>query len=151
MKISTRHDIAAPPGEVFAALSDFDRLERLLMESGAEVSRTDDRSHGPAGATWTAKFTYRGRTRRAEASVVTFDLDQQIAMRTKIDGLVTIANTELLPIGDSKTRMFAAIDLRPTTFTSRLLVQSLKLGRGRLQKRLKKRLIQFGDHVEASR
>lgn len=49
--------------------------------------------------------------------------------RTTVVGLVALLKT--------RTRILVSLDLRPTTLSSRLLVQSLKLAKDKLTNRLK--------------
>lgn len=147
MKISTRKDIAAQPADVFAKLTDFPAHEAQARGADVDVSRLDDGS-APARAAWRVAFDYRGRRRRADMAVVTYDPDQQLAIRGAMDGLMALGNVELMDLGDKGTRVFASVDLKPSTMTARILIQSLKLARGALERRLSRRLDRLAVKVE---
>ncbi|WP_375261286.1 SRPBCC family protein [Palleronia sp.] len=147
MKLSARTDVAAPADKIFRHLTDFDRIEAAARNRGAEIERLDDGT-APADAAWRASFPFRGRLRHTEARVVDFEPDEQLALRGESDGLSARVRLELIPLSDRQTRISAIIDLTPATMKARLLVQSLKLARSTLEKRMEGRLRRFGRHVE---
>lgn len=149
LKLSARTDVAAPADKIFRHLTDFDRIETAARDRGAEIERLDDGT-APADAAWRASFPFRGRLRHTEARIVDFEVDEQIALRGESDGLSARVRLELVPLSDRQTRINAHIDLTPATMKARLLVQSLKLARSTLEKRLEGRLQRFGRHVEQS-
>lgn len=150
MKFSSRTEIDAPPQDVFARLSDFDRIEAMARERDVTVERLDDLSNGPSGARWQIVFDYRGKNRTCEADIAAFVQNEQIAARGQMEGLTVFGNVELVEYEAGKTRMFCTVDLKPTTMRARLLVQSLKLAKSALDKRFAKRLTQFGKRIETA-
>ncbi|MBJ3762654.1 SRPBCC family protein [Maribius pontilimi] len=148
MKISTRRDVDLPADQVFDAISDFDTFEERARDKGASVARLDDGREGKAQARWRIGFEFRGRRRLAEARVVTYDTDKQLAMKGETDGVDMMFNVELLEVAPNLTRLFVSIDLRPRSITGRLLVQSLKLAKSALTRRLDKRLGKFAKTLE---
>ena len=148
MKFSSRTDIDAAPADVFARLSDFDRIEGMARERGASVERLDDGSAGPTGARWRIGFDYRGKARVCEAGITSFTPGEQIVARGQLDGLAIFGNVELVEYAPGKTRMHCAVDLKPGSMRARLLVQSMKLAKGTLDKRFAKRVDQVGQRLE---
>ena len=61
MRLSTRQDIDAPLDEAFAAISDFDYLERQILRRGIQIVRTDDLSTPGPGMAWRGDMTLRGQ------------------------------------------------------------------------------------------
>ena len=62
-----------------------------------------------------------------------------------IDGLMAV---ELVALSPRRTRISVALNLSPTGLTGRLLLQSLKLARGKLNKRFKLRLADYARLTE---
>ena len=63
-----------------------------------------------------------------------------------IDGAVVI---ELVALSVARTRLTVSIDLEPRTLGARLLVQSLKLARGTLQRRFELRVADYASEITA--
>ncbi|SPJ25207.1 SRPBCC family protein [Palleronia abyssalis] len=148
MKFSNRTDIDSPPHTVFARLADFDRWETAARDRDIDIARLDAGTD-PAQARWRVAFTFRGRGRSSEVKVIGFEQDQQIAMKGNSDGVVGVVRVELVEPDPGRTRMHVSIDLTPETIKARLLVQSLKLAKTRIEQRLGKRLGKFARRVEA--
>lgn len=149
MKFATREDIAAPIEKVFAAVSDFDGFERAALRRGAEVSRTDAMATPGAGMQWKAHFEFRNRARQADLTLRDFDPPNGIGLFALVGGIEAEMRIDLLPLSRQRTRMDLSIELKPTTIPARLMLQSVKLARGNLSKRLAKRVADFADTIEA--
>ncbi len=55
----------------------------------------------------------------------------------------------MIALSPSKTRLKLSVDLRPQTLSARLLVQSLKLAKGNLDKKFDARVAELSDNVAA--
>lgn len=147
MKLKTRTDVAAPADKIFRHLTDFDRIEAAARARGAEIERLDDRTT-PSQAAWRAEFPFRGRKRHSELRLIDLEPDEQLALRGESDGLTALIRLELVPTSTQTTQLSAIIDLSPATMKARLLLQSLKLAKSSLEKRLDQRLNRFARRVE---
>jgi hypothetical protein len=61
-----------------------------------------------------------------------------------IDGTVVV---ELVPLSRNRTRLSLSIELKPKTIAARIMVQSLRLGRGTLQRRLDLRMADYASEI----
>ncbi|QQA42498.1 SRPBCC family protein [Pelagovum pacificum] len=150
MKFSTREDIEAPIDHVFAHVTDHATFERQALRRGADVQRLDGGTGIGVGSRWKVGFNFRGRRRDLTATVTTFDPPNSIsvgATTTGIDGLTTI---DLVQLSRTRTRLMVAIEMRPTTLAARLMIQSLKLAKSSLDKRLKDRMAKVAREIEIS-
>ncbi len=143
MKLSTREDIEAPIDTVYQAVTDFDGFERQLLRRGVDVTRDETQPLDVPGVCWNAEFDWRGRRQDLTAELVSIDKDQGFAIESKTGGIVCMGVVDLVALSKSRTRMFVSLDLRPTTLSSRLLIQSFKLAKGSITKRFKKRVSDF--------
>lgn len=147
MRFKTHKDIEAPIDVVFARLTDFDQFERQALQRGASVKRL---SQGPigVGSEWDLSFQFRGKGRRLKAKIDSFDRPNEIHLETEASGIVGTTMLDLVQLSPKRTRFNVNIDLKPNTLSARLLLQSLKLARGTLMQRLKKRVEAFAEEVE---
>lgn len=149
MKFSTREDIQAPIEYVFANVSDFSRFERRALRHGAQVDRTDE---GPivVGSQWDVAFKFRGRERRMQLTLGAMEAPEMYRCDAVSGGLHTQTLVELVALSPRRTRLIVSIDLRPRTLTARVLLQSMKLAKTRLNKRFKARVLDYAETVEAA-
>lgn len=149
MKFSTRDDIEAPISQVFAILSDFDLWERGAMRRGAEVSRTDTLTRVGPGMSWLVRFRYRGKQRVLNIALTAIESPARLAFSgdsVPINGNMVI---ELLELSPRRTRMNVATEIKPKTLGARLVLQSLKLAKAKMDRRFAARVAQFSKDIEA--
>ncbi len=147
MKFSTREDIEAPIDHVFAQMSDFDAFQRRAMRRGGQVKRLDD---GPikTGSDWDIAFSYRGKDRRLYAELTEYEPPYQYVVVAGSDGLTITTQVELVALSRGRTRIAIGMDLRAKSLTARLLLQSMKLAKGKLAKRFKARVVEHAEDIE---
>lgn len=147
MKFSTREDVDAPIAEVYQAVSDFDAFERQLLRRGINVARDDSCEATEPGARWEARLTWRDRPIDVEATLVSVDPGTGYALESHGNGVVCMAVVDLVALSKSRTRMFVSLDLKPTTLASRIFLQTLKLTKGSLTQRFKRRVSDFAAGI----
>ena len=147
MNFTTREDIDAPKDVVYAAITDFDRFERRLMRLGIDVLR--DEAHPPpeTGARWKAVLEWRGRSHDVEAELVSIEPDDGYALEAHSSGLICLAVVDLVPLSRTRTRLMVSVEVRATSFGSRLLLASLRLTSGPLQGRFRRRVAEFAAEL----
>ncbi|MDJ0640601.1 MAG: SRPBCC family protein [Paracoccaceae bacterium] len=143
MKFSSREDIDAPIDDVFKAVTDFDAFERRMLRRGVDVTRNEEVPLDSVGAQWQANVSWRGRTHKVDAELVSLTPGEGYAIESRSGGVECMGVVDLVALSKSRTRMFVSIDLKPTTLSSRLFVQSLRLAKGNLTRRFKARVSEF--------
>ena len=149
MRFESTTEVAAPPAEVFDVIADFDTLLALADARGADLVRTDDGRLGPAGAAWRGTVALGGHERRVEGHVAGFDAPCGYDVAGTTEGLafdIAIA-VEGLPGG--RSILSAEIVLRPETLKARMVMQTLKLARGSLDRRLAQGAAALGPRIAA--
>ena len=149
MKFSTRDDIEAPIQEVFAALADFEYWERAAMRRGAEVSRTDKSGRMAVGAGWDTRFRFRGKDRQLTIELTEMDSPGRLAFAADakpVSGTMTI---DLLELSPRRTRLNVGSEIKPKTLGARLVLQSLKLAKAKMDKRFHNRVSALCKDIEA--
>jgi hypothetical protein len=147
MKFSTRDDIEAPLDFVFAQASDFANFERQALRRGADLRRVDRLAKVGAGATWDASFVFRGRERQVRAMITDLDPARGYSVSLVSAGLDGETRVELVPLTPNRTRLSVELEIRPKTLAARLMVQSMKLTKSSLQKRLSQRVSSIAEDI----
>lgn len=148
MKLSGRTDIGAPIAFVFAALSDFEAWERSAMRRGADVHRTDKlRAAGP-GMTWQARFAWRGRERQLQVRLTKLQPNLNLSLAFDGPSVEGVMNIELVELAAKRTRMLMQVDMKPRTLAARLFIQSMRLAKGRVQRKYDARLQAIARDIE---
>lgn len=147
MKFSAREDIDAPIETVFDAVSDFDAFERRMLRRGVDITRDESIPLDNVGARWKARFVWRGRTYDVDAELVSLEPGASYAIESLSNGIETMATVDLVALSKTRTRLFISLELKPKTFSARLLVQSLRLAKGNLTRRFKMRVSEFASGI----
>ena len=147
MKFSTREDIEAPIDHVFAQVSDFDGFERSALRRGAQVRRIES---GPVqvGSQWDTAFKFRGRDRKMQITLTLLEAPEMYQIAAQSDGITADTLVELVALSPRRTRLSVALELKPRSLTARVLLQSMKLAKGKLTKRFKARVLELAEDIE---
>ena len=145
MKFSAREDIDAPIEQVFEAVSDFDAFERRMLRRGVDIRRDEAVPLDQVGASWKAKIAWRGRVYDVDAMVVDLSPGESYQIESRANGVECLAGVDLVALSKTRTRLFVSLDLKPQTLSARLLMQSLKLAKGNLNRRFKSRVQEFAQ------
>jgi hypothetical protein len=148
MKLSTRDDIEAPLDFVFAELSDFEGWETAALRRGADVVRADARRGSGVGMGWKVQFVYRGKPRAMTIHLTDLAAPTRLAFQgeaTTVEGGMTI---ELVELSARRTRVVVGTEVKPRTLAARLVLQSLKLAKGKVQKKFDTRVAQLCRDIE---
>lgn len=148
MQLTAREDIEAPLDRVFAELTDFEAIERQALRRGITVQRTDTVAGKAAGMQWSTRFSYRGKPRTADITLTNYAPPERLVFGCVIGGLETETRVELVPLSRGRTRIGVTSDLKPKTLSARLLVQSLKLAKGGIDKRFRHRMAGYATDLE---
>ncbi|MCT4557852.1 MAG: SRPBCC family protein [Pelagimonas sp.] len=140
MKLTAREDIEAPLDRVFAELSDFEAHERQALRRGLDVQRVSEGTVMGEGRTWRAGFDFRGKKRAANIALTRFAAPEQMIFDTVTGGLEVRLVVDFVALSRARTRISVEAELAPKTLSSRLLVQSLKLAKGGVDKRFRVRM-----------
>lgn len=150
MKLTSRQDIEAPIEVVFQHLTDFDQFERMAMRRGAEVEHLRGAQGYGVGMGWKLRFAFRGKVRRMEVRLESLTNPSPIAFSYDSPMFVGGAEFELLALAPRRTRLTMTVAAKPKTLTARLLIQSLRLAKGRTQRKLDNALGQLGNYITNS-
>ncbi len=146
MKFSLRQDSDLPAEVLFRAVSDFDRIERMLARRGIEVCR--NAVVAPAvGAGWGVGFDLRGKRRELQLDLEQFDQPERIAMNGVGEGLNIAIALTVIALTRAKSRALFEVELRPRHMRARLMLQTAKLGKSQLDRKFAERAGRFLDDL----
>lgn len=148
MHLSSRTDIAAPLSFVFASLSDFEGWERAALRRGADVTRTDKLRSTAPGMTWQTRFRFRGKDRELTAKLTEYEVDSRMSFMAISRMIEADGVAEVVSLAPNRTRLVVHLDVKPLTLGARLVIQSAKLAKGKIQTKFNRRLAQFALELE---
>ncbi len=148
MKFSTREDIEAPLAAVWQTLTDFDHWERAALRRGADVMRTDRHTTLQPGLGWNVRFAYRGKQRDVDLRLTAIDPQHMMAFGGEGRMIEGTLRLDVVELGPRRTRIAVVFDVLPRTIAARLFLQSLRLARGRMEKRFKARTSALAAMIE---
>ena len=148
MQFKSREDIEAPIDFVFAQVTDFPSFERQALRRGADVRRQDSNPEPGLGSAWDVTFKYRGKDRKLRAEVVHFDAPNSYLLKVTSGGITGETLVDLVPLSRRRTRLTVLTEMAATGLTARLLLQSLKLAKTNIGKRMSGRIASFAADVE---
>lgn len=149
MKLTTKQDIAAPADQIFALLSDHETWERAAIRKGAEVERLDTLTGMAAGMEWRATFAFRGRRREAKVQLTRYEPTSHMGFAVETPLYAGTMGLDVFQMSARRSRIHVVIEVKPKTLAARLMLQSLRLARGRVERRLDRRVAQFAAEVES--
>ncbi|WP_293577618.1 SRPBCC family protein [Phaeobacter sp.] len=148
MQFSGKEDINAPIADVFRTLCDFELLERLALRRGVDLQRMGDVRHPESGLAWEVGFSYRGKQRKLHMSIAEHQPVTNLLVKVIGSGMDGDMAVELLALAPQRTRMQVVLDVRAKTLTGRLMLQSFKLAKVKLNEGFDRRLGEFARFAE---
>ncbi|KRS11874.1 DNA polymerase III subunit gamma/tau [Roseovarius atlanticus] len=148
MKFVAHEDVEAPIEFVFEQVTDFAAIERSALRRGAEVQRVDDLNETRPGMKWDAAFTLRGKRREMQLELTELDRPNGLVIASRSPNMGGKMVLDLVALSRSRTRISVVIDMTPKTLAAKLLVQSMKLAKGNLNKRFRLRVAGYAKELE---
>jgi len=149
MQINASETLKGHIEEIFDALSDFAPAEQAAMDRGMRVERLDALAAPAAGMRWKIGFFARGREREADVELVKTTRPTFMQFEGKVGGLFFQSNISCRVADTDATEVTVVTKLKPQAMTARMLVQSLKLARRRVNRRYKMALGRLLRDVES--
>ena len=148
MEFVTLTDIEAPRDHVFQAMCDFSAFERQALRGGIDVIRTSGDGVVGIGLSWRMKFQFRNRPRTLDARITAFDPPSGYVVKGVGNGFDVQAGADMMSLSRSVTRLSIKVELIPRNIATRIIVQSLRLVRRRIQVALDARIAVLARDIE---
>ena len=149
MKLTAKTDLDVPVSFVFDVLSDHDSWVDEARRRGAEVEPVVDRPASSVGAGWRLRFAFRGRTRKVLVWVEGIQPDHLLSYAFEGQVFEGGSTIEVTALSARRTRLRVALTVKPKTLAARLLLNTLRLARRKVQARFDKRLGQLAGVIQA--
>ena len=135
MNFSTRQDTELPAEALFAAISDFPRMERILVRRGAWLRRQDGNGAPGLGSAWLIGFDWRGKAREVQLKVTTWEPSERLGFsgQSELFNLEIIAT--IVALSPGKSRLLFEVELQPRGMKARLMLQTARLGKAQLDRK----------------
>ncbi|MBT8413194.1 MAG: SRPBCC family protein [Boseongicola sp.] len=143
MKLASQRIVEAPIADVYAAVMDFQVFEEMLSARGAQIERRGPLLPPEPGAQWVARFKWHDRAYDVQAELVSVDPGSGYAIDSHGNGITCMAVVDLQQASVTETKLFISFDFGATSFSSKLLLQTLRLTGPSLNRRLDKRVETF--------
>ena len=149
MRLTSREEIDVPLAFAYAQLSDPAGWEQVALRRGVDLRRLGPQPGQGAGPVWAVGFVWRGKRREATFALTACDPPSRLAFAGTGGALDAVLAVDLTEIGPCRTRIVTRADLRPRTLVARMLVQSLRLARERVEAQFRGRTAQVGAEIAA--
>lgn len=136
MQLNATETIASPRDQVWAKITDFDRLEDMAKRH-AEITRTGNEP------TWRAQVEWRGKMRDMTVEVAEMRAPDTLSLIGQGSGISADIAITLTAIDATQTQIEMNIAVRGRSFTGKALVQGLALARGPIEDKFQKRVAGF--------
>ncbi|MDA0186800.1 SRPBCC family protein [Roseicyclus sp.] len=150
MKFKVSEDVDAPQEMVWARFTDFSGFEEDARGRGAILNRVGNWTQTVQGVEWRGEVTVRGKSRPITAKVTQLVPQELCIVDSRIGGMNCHQEIIFVPLSTTVTRVALMLDLSADTLTARLLLQTMKLARGRVLQKLQGVLARQGNAVEAA-
>ena len=148
MEFFAEHDIRAPLDFVYTQITDFAALETYIMSAGAFVERTDELDGFGPGLSWRIEGNLRGKQRVIDIELKDVVEKEHLHYELRSKDLTTQMIVEVLSLDRTTTRLSCRIQPEAHSISARLILQSARLAQKTLEKRLTKRLNNYGNSLE---
>lgn len=150
MKFKVSEDVDAPRAMVWARLADFSHMEQDARGRGATITRVGNWTALAEGVEWRGEVTVRGKVRPLSAKVTRLLPQEMCLIESRIGGMSCLYEMSFVALAPEVTRVSVVLDLSAQTLTARLVLQTMKLARGRVMQRLQGMIARQGNAVEAA-
>ncbi len=148
MIFTTKEDIEAPIDAVFRAVSNFDAFERSALRRGARVKRVNRKTHPSTSIAWDVGFTFRGKKRDMLIELTEHDAPNRLLAQSLSGGIEGGVQMNLVALSNNRTRLEIETEIKPKTLSARLMVQSMRLAKNKLNRRYRQKVANFANDIE---
>jgi hypothetical protein len=148
MKLSAKTDLEVPAAFVFSALVDHAMWERDAVRNGAEIERPPGTPASGVGAAWRVRGQFRGRPRKVLLTMSELVENQLVVLDLDGPSIEGAARFEIMILSPRRSRLRVDFEFKPKTLAARLFINTLRLGKGRVQARFEGRLAAIGARIK---
>lgn len=148
MKLTAKTDLEVPASAVFAGLVDHPSWEREAIRNGVEIERPPGTPPSGVGAAWRVRGQFRGKTRKVLVTITEMTQDQKLVLSIDGPSVEGTCRMEVMVLSPRRSRLRVDLEFKPKTLAARLFINTMRLGKGRVQARFENRLGQMGARIK---
>lgn len=148
MKFRVSDDVEAPIDWVWEGFTDFGAIEADIRARDADLSRVGDWKEAALGVAWRGSVPVRGKVRAIDARIATFVPGEHLQVESQIGGMTCSYDVAFSALSEEITRVAITLELKASTLSARLLLQTLKIARRKVIQRLEAAVVRQGTAVE---
>lgn len=148
MIFETREEVDIPRDFAFSRFADFTRYEKTARHYGADIRRVNGFTEISEGCAWRGSAVVRGTTRGVEAKITRLNPPEHAQMSTVVGGMAITVDMFFEELGPGKTLLRVTSQLKATTLAARLILQSVKLTRRKIQRKIDTRIVALANEFE---
>jgi hypothetical protein len=148
MNLEATYDLEAPAEYIFGRITDHADFEALLMGYGANIERLDDETSLNVGMKWAIDGVFRGKQRQVEVVLTQLNKNELVSYASVSKDVNASVDMKLQALSVKQTRFTVDLTPKANTISARLILQSAKLARKTLEKRINRRFADFCQRLE---
>ena len=133
MRFQIEEDLALSQAAAFAAVADFDALERRIKRRGIAL---EGKGQG-ADRSWDLTLEWGGKTYSIATEIEGWAPPDRAGVHATASGLVADLDARFLPLGPGTTRLRIEVHIRSSGFRGRLALHALALSHARVLRKLR--------------
>lgn len=149
MQLFSTEEITAPVETVFAMLADLDHYAQLAEQRGIKAVHRVGSPRQGLGSIWDVVLTLQNKERQIALEITRFDAPFTIHFSIGSSSLAGQISCTLAAPSPDKTQLTVAIEVKPLTLKARLLVQSIQLTKGTLDRKYAERISELAADLQS--
>lgn len=149
MKFVNHADIKRPAETVFAFVTNFPAFETRARTAGISVERLAGDARPVPGSTWKVKGVMAGGERDVEIRLAQINAPTRLLFENSVKGAEMTFEIQISPLSPKETRLRTIFEVKARSLGVRLMIQSMRLIRPRLNARIDTGLRQAVARIEA--
>jgi hypothetical protein len=148
MKLTAKTDLEVPAAFVYATLVDHPTWEREAVRNGIEIERPADSPERGVGASWLIRGQFRGKARKVLVKIDEETPSQRVGVTMDSPSMEGVARIEVMVLSPRRSRVRIDLEVKPKTLAARLMINTMRLAKGRVQARFEKGLGTLGARIK---
>ena len=149
MRLSSSQIIGVPKDYLFERITDFDSFESYIHTEGGMAERTDNVAGTQSGMSWHVSGTFRKKQRNVDLTLENYAPSDKLKYVCETSSMNAAIFFELTEITPDQTELSLYIDPEARNISARLVLQSVKLAKKTIERRITQRIERFGNQIEA--
>lgn len=149
MKFVNHTEVRRSAEAVFTYISKLDALEERARAGGVKVMRLSGDGALTPGTEWEVEGRFAGADRKVEIRLERVKVPSSLIFKNKTGGTEVDFEVQVLPQAANRTRLRTITDMKARSLSARLILQSMRLIRPRINGRIDSALGKLAKRIEA--